>query len=131
LKEEKQTEILEAGPTINEGEIHDFFAQFSEYVQKALLITMSGSLPQGLPDDFYTQLTKIANRHDKPVLLDTKGELLKKTLQAKHKPFLIKPNEDELKDVSGVATIDEQTVIDTLNAPVFTGVPWVVVTRGA
>lgn len=131
LHEGKQTEILEAGPTINEAEIHDFFAQFSECVQKARLITMSGSLPQGLPDDFYTQLIKIANRHDTPVLLDTKGELLKKTLQAKHKPFLIKPNEDELKDVSGVATIDEQTVIDTLNAPVFTGVPWVVVTRGA
>src|SRR5699024_12531783 len=92
---------------------------------------MSGSLPQGLPDDFYTQLIKIANRHDTPVLLDTKGELLKKTLQAKHKPFLIKPNEDELKDVSGVATIDDQTVIDTLNAHAFTGVPCVVVTRGA
>src|SRR5699024_6694265 len=99
--------------------------------QKARLITMSGSLPQGLPDDFYTQLIKIANRHDTPVLLDTKGELLKMTLQAKHKPFLIKPNEDELKDVSGVATIDEQTVIDTSNAPVFSGVPWLVVARGA
>src|SRR5699024_7865527 len=70
-----------------------FFAQFSEYVQKARLITMSGSLPQGLPDDFYTQLIKIANRHDTPVLLDTKDELFKKTLQPKHKPILIKPNE--------------------------------------
>src|SRR5690625_214002 len=71
IHEGQQTEILEAGPVINENETAEFLSKISEDVQKVDFITISGSLPKGLDKDFYARLVKIANKHDTPVLLDT------------------------------------------------------------
>src|SRR5699024_9686153 len=101
IHEGQQTEILEAGPTINEKEADEFLNKFSENVQKVDYVTISGSLPKGLEKDFYARLVKIAHQHDTPVLLDTKGELLHQTLEGDNKPYLIKPNQEELADLLG------------------------------
>ncbi|ASK62233.1 tagatose-6-phosphate kinase [Virgibacillus phasianinus] len=127
IHEGKQTEILESGPVISGSEGELFLASFSEYVQKVDIITISGSLPRGLPDDFYEKVIRAAG--DTPVLLDTKGELLKKTL--KSKPYVIKPNVDELGDLLGRAITDEQDIVAALGSEIFADIPWVVVTNGA
>ncbi|QKY70365.1 1-phosphofructokinase [Lentibacillus sp. CBA3610] len=127
----QQTEILETGPTINETEATEFLNKFSEDVQKVDLVTISGSLPKGLDKDFYSQLVEIANQHDTPVLLDTKGELLRHTLRGDSKPFLIKPNQEELADLLGEKVTDDAQIISALQSQTFSGVPWVVVTTGA
>src|SRR5699024_11744550 len=95
----KQTEIMEGGPTIQSPEAKDFLESFRDAVQKVELVTMSGSLPQGLEADFYNDLITIAKEQDTPVLLDTGGSLLEKALNHEHKPFLIKPNETEMADL--------------------------------
>src|SRR5699024_8295923 len=86
----KQTEILESGPNISVQEAQRFLEQLSNQIEQVEVVTISGSLPKGLPDDFYQKILKIADDHKRPVLLDTKGELLAKTLEGEHKPFLIK-----------------------------------------
>src|SRR5699024_1909161 len=58
IHEGQQTEILEAGPTIDENESAEFLNQFSEDVQKVDYVTISGSLPKGLDKDFYARLVK-------------------------------------------------------------------------
>ncbi|MFD1037227.1 1-phosphofructokinase family hexose kinase [Virgibacillus byunsanensis] len=127
----KQTEILESGPNIDLDEAALFLEKFTVYVQQVDIVTISGSLPKGIANDFYEKLLTIAAEHKTPVLLDTKGELLAITLKSKTKPFLIKPNQDELADLVGKNLAEEADIIDALNTSIFADVPWVVVTLGA
>lgn len=123
----RQTEILEGGPEIKNEEAAYFLEKFAAYARKVDLITISGSLPKGLPANFYEKLLEIAKNENTPVLLDTSGKSLEYSLKGKNKPILIKPNQEELADLLG----ESHDVIDALKAPIFEGVPWVVVTLGA
>ncbi|MFS0824438.1 1-phosphofructokinase [Bacillus sp. 1P02SD] len=126
----RQTEILEDGPTISEKESNDFLKQYSEAVQQSDYITISGSTPQGIKDGYYSKLIEIAHQFQKPVLLDTKGSLLKATLRSNKKPFLIKPNQDELGDLIGKAVMSEKEILTALQEDILQGVEWVMVTLG-
>ena len=92
----KQTEILEAGPTIAPEDASAFLDHFDKLLNQTDLLTISGSMPQGLPEDYYTQMIAHAGAKNVKVLLDTSGETLKSALEAPVKPLLIKPNEEEL-----------------------------------
>ncbi len=129
IHEGKQTEILESGPFISESESEQFLRRFSEVAPRANVITISGSLPKGLDHHFYEKMIELA--HGIPVLLDTKGELLATTLTQACKPFLVKPNQEELADLLGTRLENDEQIIDALNAEIFEEVPWVVVTLGA
>lgn len=127
----QQTEILEGGPNITIEEVASFLKAFHKAVGQAELVTVSGSFPQGVANDFYNQLLTIAAEEGTPVLLDTGGALLEKALNHDHKPFLIKPNESELADLLGHSIGDEQQLIKSLQHQIFSGVEWVVITLGA
>lgn len=131
IHEGKQTEILESGPTIHEKYTTEFLNQFSEDVQKVNLVTISGSLPEGLDKDFYARLVGISNQYDIPVLLDTNGELLFHTLESESSPYLIKPNLEELSDLLEEKVAEERQVISAIQSQKFSSIPWVVVTTGA
>jgi 6-phosphofructokinase 2 len=60
-------------------------------------VVLSGSLPPGVPDDFYADLAKRCAGRGSRVLLDTGGPALKATLGAKAPLFLVKPNRKELE----------------------------------
>ncbi|GGK03818.1 tagatose-6-phosphate kinase [Lentibacillus kapialis] len=127
----QQTEILESGPEISADEAGEFLKHFTDVVQKVDLVTISGSLPKGLEPDFYGQLVETANQHGTRVLLDTKGELLSHTIAGEEKPFLIKPNEEELADLWGETVTGETAIMSALESQRFSDIPWVVVTTGA
>jgi tagatose 6-phosphate kinase len=93
------TEILEAGPEIKKSEIKRFINRYKKLVKKADIITLSGSLPRGLNNNFYFELIDHAKKLDKKVILDTSGQYLKEGI--KGKPFMVKPNEDEIKELFG------------------------------
>jgi tagatose 6-phosphate kinase len=61
---------------------------------------LSGSLPQGVSKDYYAKLiTKIQSFDNSKVFLDTSGEALRLGLEAK--PFLVKPNDEEMESLVG------------------------------
>lgn len=93
------TEILEPGPLVTEDECIRFLDKFRELAEKADVITASGSLPKGVPDDYYRRLIKIAKELNKKILLDTSGSSLSEG--ADEGPYMIKPNEDELESITG------------------------------
>lgn len=62
-------------------------------------IVASGSLPQGVPDDFYARVATIAKNMGAKLILDTSGEALKKA--AGIGVYLLKPNAAELADMAG------------------------------
>jgi 6-phosphofructokinase 2 len=62
-------------------------------------IVASGSLPQGVPDDFYARVATIAKKMGAKLILDTSGAALKKA--AGIGVYLLKPNAAELADMAG------------------------------
>ena len=101
LHEGKQTEILEKGPTISEKEGQDFLDHYRHLVEQVEVVAISGSLPAGLPVDYYASLVKIAREAGKPVVLDCSGASLEAAIQAAVKPTVIKPNNEELSQLLG------------------------------
>ncbi len=69
-------------------------------------LCLSGSIPKGTKNDIYLQLALCA-KDGVNVVVDAVGESLKQSLKAK--PFLIKPNIDELCDLFGkeIKTMEE------------------------
>lgn len=128
----QQTEILEAGPTVSQEEIPFFEEKLIKNLAQSKVVTISGSLPQGIPVDYYAHLVNLGKQHGVKVLLDTSGESLKQSLLAEVKPDLIKPNLEELSALLGESlTVDSLEVFKkALNQPLFEGIDWIVVSLG-
>lgn len=93
------TELYEKGEAIPIEKTAEFKAYFAANVARFSAVTLSGSLPPGVPLDFYRQLIEIAHAANVPVLLDSSGEALRQGVAAR--PDLIKPNETEVAELSG------------------------------
>lgn len=131
LHEGHQTEILENGPVITSEEASTFLRQYTTSIKEVDLVTISGSIPKGLNQGFYSELIAIANQYKKPVLLDTSGASLRHSLESTHKPFLVKPNIEELAELHGHEIADEKQIMEAITGPLLEDIPWVVATLGA
>jgi 1-phosphofructokinase family hexose kinase len=101
------TEVYEKGAAISPDKLAELVAWFRANVGKYQAAALSGSLPAGVPADFYAQLIEIAHTAKIPVYLDASGEALKRGLEAH--PALIKPNKEEFAALIGseLKTIDD------------------------
>jgi tagatose 6-phosphate kinase len=106
LDREKQTmtEIYEMGETVPVEKINELRDHILAIIGEYKAITLSGSLPPGVPSDFYADLINIARKENVLTFLDTSGEALRKG--AESGPFLIKPNETESKSLLGISSND-------------------------
>lgn len=95
----KHTEFLEPGAEVTQAEKEEFLQLYRRLLPKCGVAVLSGSLPRGLPDDFYGALIRMAKQEGKKVILDTSGEPLRKGLD--EKPTLVKPNADEIRQLFG------------------------------
>ena len=95
----KQTEVLEQGPSISEAEANAFILKYEDMIKSADIVVASGSLPVNLPIEFYGKLGQIAIAQGKKFILDTSGKTLQESLC--YKPFMIKPNKDEIEALTG------------------------------
>lgn len=129
LHEGKQTEILEAGPTISKKEEEEFLNKLDQISEGCHIINISGSLPKGLTSDFYKEIIKYAKKHDKFVSVDTSGKTLKDMINAEEKPDLIKPNETEIADVLG-RKIEKKDLKEILVEEPFKDIPYIIVSMG-
>lgn len=132
LHEGSQTELLEAGPTVSEKEQQAFLRKYETLLKKAKIVTISGSLAKGFPPDFYQKMVQLAQEQDVKVLLDTSGESLRCVLQGEAKPYLIKPNLEELAALLGQNfSLQKLPEIEkALDQPLFAGIDWIVVSLG-
>lgn len=92
------TEIYGMGRPVLPDELHDFYALFVEWLPKVDLVTMSGSLPPGIPVDFYARLIGLVHQAGKPAILDTSGEPLRVGLD-EGRPAVVKCNRAELSSL--------------------------------
>lgn len=132
LHEGQQTEILEQGPTIQEHEALNFIEHLRNLLSKVEVVVISGSLPKGLESDYYVKIVKLCKKFGVAVVLDCSGEALKKVLESKEKPTVIKPNTEELSQLIGSDITDEnQELQSVLSSQMFQGIEWIVVSLGA
>ena len=132
LNEGNQTEILESGPELDNNDVEQFLNHYETMLEQAKIITISGSLPQGFPIDFYVKLIEQAEKRQIPVLLDSSGKMLYATLISKHKPYLIKPNKEELQQIieMKIDADDTHSLIQALNHPLLSDIPIIVISLG-
>lgn len=103
------TEIYEPGELVPAVKVEAFKDVFRSVVAKYAAVTLSGSLPPGVPDHFYGELLAIAHAAGVPGVLDSSGAALRQGLEI-GVPWLIKPNAREFsllvgREVAGMAEI--------------------------
>lgn len=130
LQEGNQTEILEDGPEIRESELNTFFETYKRLLREVDIVTISGSLPKGVKKDYYSNLIEEANRQNTKTIVDTSGETLAKSLQGDSKPYLVKPNEEEISQVLGHKINTSADLKNALKSDLFDDIEWVVVSLG-
>lgn len=131
IHEGMQTEILESGPVIQDEEIEHFLSNFIKILPQVDLVTISGSLPKGVPTNFYQRIIELCSQHEKLVLLDTNEKLLDASLKGRAKPYLIKPNREELAGFLGREINSQEDLMVALGDQAFQDIEWVVVSLGS
>jgi 1-phosphofructokinase family hexose kinase len=89
---------------------------------------LAGSLPPGVPSIFYAELIQLVQEAGAHVVLDTSGEALRWGCGAQ--PFLAKPNEIELKQLTGLLVNSSDEIAAAARALHASGIENVVVSLG-
>ncbi|MHC2991883.1 phosphofructokinase [Pontibacter sp. HJ8] len=87
------------GPAVEEHEWKQVLEKLEALQELPEYVVASGSLPQGVPDDFYYQMAVIAHKRGFKLMVDTSGDALIKA--AGEGIYLIKPNLGELAKLAG------------------------------
>jgi 6-phosphofructokinase 2 len=93
-----QFRFILPGPEIGLADRERCLDALSAAAPEASCIVASGSLPLGVPDDFYARVVALAKRHGRRLILDTSGAALK---QAGQGVYLLKPSLRELEQLTG------------------------------
>lgn len=86
------------GPRLSAGELDTWARSVEGIDPPPAYMVLSGSLPPGVPADWYGRLIDASSEQTR-VVVDTKGEALRRALRAG--VFLIKPNVSELEEIVG------------------------------
>lgn len=93
-----ETEINSDGPDISDEALKQLFVKLSA-IEDGDVLVLAGSVPHTLQKDIYEHILEYVSAKKIKVAVDASGNLLISTL--KFKPFLIKPNLDELGEIFG------------------------------
>lgn len=122
------TEVNEKGVPVSEAAVSLLLEKAEEVFEKASVLVLSGSVPPGVPPDIYRRLTEQAAKRGIRVILDASGELLKEGI--KGKPYLIKPNMEELEELFGRKFKKDEEILKAAESLVKSGVSYVCISMG-
>ena len=94
------TEILEKGPVVDSDNIKAFEEKLRRVLKDTKILVASGSLLQGLPNDYYKTIGDICKETNVKFILDTSGKYLENAFGTDI--YLIKPNNDELENLTNI-----------------------------
>jgi fructose-1-phosphate kinase PfkB-like protein len=96
---EGQSTITSSSLKVSPQQISEFSARYQQALEGASCVVMGGSLPGGLPVDFYAAAITQAHQKNVPVIFDSSGPSLLAGI--KSRPDVIKPNLSELGELLG------------------------------
>jgi 6-phosphofructokinase 2 len=85
------------GPVLTRDEWESCLEMITSLSPAPAFVVASGSLPRGVPDDFYARLARILKESETRLILDTSGEPLRIALE--EGAYLVKPNLEELAEL--------------------------------
>lgn len=105
-----ETDINGQGPEICASELQEFYHKLNQLKNGDFLV-LSGSVPKSIanPEQVYQEICRKVIRAQVRLVIDAEGELLRNTL--KEKPFLIKPNRQELEGLFGKLLTSRDSII--------------------
>lgn len=127
-KNNMHTDINEAGPIISEDKLQEFINMFRELCSEGSIAVLSGGINPSVPKNIYATLTTIAKEKGALVILDADGEALYEGI--KSKPFVIKPNHNELKTLLGVDTSSVSQIVKAAETLKERGISNIMVSMG-
>jgi len=106
----KQFRFVMQGPELSEAEWRGCLAALEDTIVPGGYVVASGSLPPGVPTDFYADVARLARQHDARPIVDASGEALEMALT--EGVYLIKPSLRELRELAGRELTSEQSQMD-------------------
>lgn len=118
------------GPELSEPEWKACLAAVQQTVTHAGYLVASGSLPPGVPDDFYARVARLARESGTRFVLDASGVPLHEALA--EGVYLVKPSRRELGELVGARLDTEQSQVEAASGLIAAGsAELVALTRGA
>jgi 1-phosphofructokinase len=122
------TKLNAPGPQLSAGEVEALLERAVAATDGAGWVVGSGSLAPGTPDDLYARLAAAVRPVGVRVAVDTSGPALESVLSAG--PDVLKPNEEELSEATGVIPETLGDVVVAANELRAKGVGTVLVSLG-
>jgi 6-phosphofructokinase 2 len=101
----RQFRFVFPGPALSDEDWSRCLKEIESLHPPPAFIVASGSLPPGVPDDFYARLARWARRAGTRMVLDASGPALARALE--EGVFLVKPSLREFQALSGLADAEE------------------------
>ncbi|UEQ07261.1 1-phosphofructokinase [Borrelia hermsii] len=126
MSDGKETEINGNSPAILESDFKSLILKLKKLDQDVLI--MSGSIPSSLGCRAYNEIAKNLSSNVR-LIIDTSGPALQEIIELK--PFLIKPNVNELKELLGMNLISNKDLINAGHELIERGVQNIIVSMGS
>ncbi|MFP4077395.1 MAG: 1-phosphofructokinase family hexose kinase [Halochromatium sp.] len=116
LESPKVFHLVFPGPTLAEREWQTVPEALEAIAPAPRYLVLSGSLPPGVPADFYAEVAQRVSQRGTRVVLDTAAPTLDATLSAQPPLFLIKPNHHECHQLFKVEREEPEAYLTGMDA---------------
>ncbi len=101
--------LNEAGPRLDREEVANVESTVEAYLGSATWLMLCGSLPPGVPADFYAHLIERARKKNVRTLLDTDGDALSRGIEAQ--PTIVTPNQQEAEHLLNTVLLTRSSAV--------------------
>ena len=108
ISSDKETALNGNGPEISEEDIQELLEKI-ENIKEEDIVILAGNVPKGINNNIYEIICVNLERNGVTFIVDATKELLINVL--KYKPFLIKPNREELEETFKVKINTKEDII--------------------
>lgn len=127
IKADEESELNGPGPNITKVQ-QQLLVDKVQAMNKGDWFVLAGSLHESIPASFFEGLARICENNEVHFVLDTSGPALKKLIHTK--PFLVKPNADELGELFDTTITTKQEAFHYAKKLITLGIQHVVVSMG-
>jgi 1-phosphofructokinase family hexose kinase len=102
--------LNELGPAMDKRELDRLEKVTMRHLDQATWLMLCGSIPPGVPADFYARLIEMARKKKVRIVLDTDGEALQSGIEAK--PTVVHANQQETERLLSAALLTRTHFLD-------------------
>jgi 6-phosphofructokinase 2 len=106
----EQYRLVFPGAALSESEWQKCVGSIARIQPQPVFVVASGSLPSGVPENFFGRVARASEEAHSKLIVDTSGPFLKAAVE--EGVYLIKPNLREFQELTGIVAADEATLIE-------------------